>query len=383
MWVSRLPSDVLSARQRTAARGHYRAAVVTPIAELTPRLPIDVTVLAEEATVAIARFDSELGAEVAPFSSVLLRSESASSSRIENLTSGAKSIALAELGSTEKRNATEIVGNVAAMKAALQLADRLDTNAILSMHHALLAASQPDIAGRWREEQVWIGGNSISPHGAKYIAPHQDHVPELMADLVTFSCRRGLPVLSQAAIAHAQFETIHPFADGNGRTGRALIHAMLRRYGLANNVTVPVSAGLLTDTNGYFDTLTAYRSGEPAPIVEQLAHAALSAIANGRELVLNLRTIRDGWSDQLHARRGSGAWRLIEVLPRQPVVDAATVAAELGVTTQNALRSIGALTDAGILTEFTGFGRNRMWQSTEVLAALDAFAERAGRRRFT
>nr|WP_234880572.1 Fic family protein [Mycolicibacterium phocaicum] len=332
---------------------------------------------------AIARFDSELGAEVAPFSSVLLRSESASSSRIENLTSGAKSIALAELGSTEKRNATEIVGNVAAMKAALQLADRLDTNAILSMHHALLAASQPDIAGRWREEQVWIGGNSISPHGAKYIAPHQDHVPELMADLVTFSCRRGLPVLSQAAIAHAQFETIHPFADGNGRTGRALIHAMLRRYGLANNVTVPVSAGLLTDTNGYFDTLTAYRSGEPAPIVEQLAHAALSAIANGRELVLNLRTIRDGWSDQLHARRGSGAWRLIEVLPRQPVVDAATVAAELGVTTQNALRSIGALTDAGILTEFTGFGRNRMWQSTEVLAALDAFAERAGRRRFT
>ena len=151
------------------------------------------------------------------------------------------------------------------MVAALALADRLDEDAVLAMHAALLADVQPEIAGRWREEQVWIGGDSFGPHGAAFIPPHHDHVPALMADLVKFTRRADLPLLSQAAIAHAQFETIHPFPDGNGRTGRALIHAMLRGHGLTRNVTVPVSAGLLTDTNGYFDALTAYRDGRPCP----------------------------------------------------------------------------------------------------------------------
>lgn len=318
--------------------------------------------------------------EVAPFASVLLRSESASSSKIEHLTSGAKSIALAELGSKDRRNATEIVGNVAAMVAALALAARLDEAAILAMHRALLERVQPRIAGRWREEQVWIGGDSFGPHGAAFIPPHQDRVPALMNDLVTFARRTDLPLLSQAAVTHAQFETIHPFAEGNGRTGRALIHAMLRGHGLTRNVTVPVSAGLLTDTSGYFDALTAYRSGDPAPIIEQLANASLEAATTGRQLVRDLREIRHGWGERIRARRGASAWRLVDVVLRQPVVDTPTVARELGVTPQNAQRAIGPLVEAGILHEFTGFSRNRMWQSREVLDALDDFAARAGRR---
>jgi Fic family protein len=343
-------------------------------------LPSDVVALAEEASVDIARFDAELGGEVAPFASVLLRSESASSSKIENLTSGAKAIALAELGSTEKRNATEIVGNVAAMKAALDLADRLDNDAILAMHRALIGGHDPSIAGRWRDEQVWIGGDSFGPHGAEFIAPHHKQVPALIDDLVAFTGRTDLPLLSQAAIAHAQFETIHPFADGNGRTGRALIHAMLHGHGLTRNVTVPVSAGLLVDTSSYFQSLNAYREGNPASIVEKLAEASLAAVTNGRQLVVELRGIRENWNQQIRARRDASAWRLADVLIRQPVVDASTVAAELKTTTKNILRAVDPLVEAGVLTEFTGFARNRMWQSREVLAALDAFAARAVRR---
>jgi Fic family protein len=377
-WVSKVPPEMVSAKVRKRHSGSYRSAVVPAIAELTPRLPVAVASLAEEASIEIARFDAELGAEVAPFASVLLRSESASSSLIENLTSGAKAIALAELGSTEKRNATEIVGNVAAMKAALDLADRLDQNAILAMQRALVGEHDPAIAGRWRDEQVWIGGDSFGPHGAEFIAPHHAHVPALMDDLVRFTGRTDLPLLSQAAIAHAQFETVHPFADGNGRAGRALIHSMLRGHGLTRNVTVPVSAGLLTDARGYFDTLTAYREGNPAAIVENLAQASFTAVSTGRQLVAELRTIRASWNEKIRARRGAGAWRLADALIRQPVVDAATVAEALNVTPENALRAIKPLIDAGVITEFTGFARNRMWQSTEVLSALDAFAARAG-----
>jgi Fic family protein len=380
-WQSKISPELVSPRIRRRHSGPYRAALVPEIAGHAPQqLPPEVATLAEEASVEIARFDAELGAEVAPFASVLLRSESASSSKIENLTSGAKSIALAELGSRDRRNATEIVGNVAAMVAALDLADRLDEDAILAMHKALLVDVEPELAGRWRAEQVWIGGDSFGPHGAAFVPPHHEHVPALMADLVNFTQRPDLPLLSQAAIAHAQFETIHPFPDGNGRTGRALIHAMLRGHGLTRNVTVPVSAGLLTDTNGYFDALTAYRNGEPTAIVEQLANASFAATANGRQLVLDLRGIKQRWDDRITARRGASAWRLADVALRQPVVDTPSVARELGVTRQNALRAIAPLTEAGILEEFTGFARNRMWQAREVLDALDDFAERAGRR---
>jgi Fic family protein len=299
---------------------------------------------------------------------------------IENLSSGAKSIALAELGSDEKRNATEIVGNVAAMRAAIELADRLDEDAILAVHRALLERTEPAIAGRWRGEQVWVGGSTFAPHTATYIAPHPDRISAAASDLVRFMQRHDIPVLVHAAIAHAQFETIHPFPDGNGRTGRALIHSMLRDKGLTRRVTVPVSAGLLADTEHYFATLTSYRQGDIAPIVEALATAALRAIDNGRQLVTELRVIRASWDGEIRARRDSAAWRLADLLVRQPVVDAAVVEAELGIRAGNALRPINALVGARVLSEFTGAKRRRMWQSRQVIDALDDFAARAGRR---
>lgn len=379
-WQPRIPPSLVSASVRDRHAGPYRAAVVPHIAKRSPRLSGDVLALADDATAEIARFDAELGSEVAPFASVLLRSESASSSMIENLTSGAKAIALAELGGTEKRNATEIVGNVGAMRAALALADRLDADAILAMHAALMDAVHPGMAGKWREEQVWIGGTSFGPHAASFVPPHHEYVPALIDDLVRFAGRTDVPLLARAAVAHAQFETIHPFPDGNGRTGRALINSMLRGHGLTKNVTVPVSAGLLTDTTGYFDALTAYRAGDPAPIVARLAEASFEATANGRQLVHDLRAIRAGWDHAIKARRGAGVWRLADLLLRQPVVDAATVASELGLAPQNIQRVIAVLENSGVLTEFTGFRRNRMWQATDVLTALDEFAARAGRR---
>ncbi len=379
-WTPSVSSDALSRRAHKRHQGHYRAALVARIADAHPYLPNAVAALAAEASAAIARFDAEVGAEVAPFATVLLRSESAASSMIENLTSGTKAIVLAEMGSRDKHNATEIVGNVAAMKAAINLADRLDAAAILAMHDALMRNYASDIAGKWRRQQVWIGGDCVGPHGAMFVPPHHDHIAHLIDDLVAFTRRTDLPLLTHAAIAHAQFETIHPFSDGNGRTGRALVHAMLRGHGLTRKVTVPVSAGLLGDTNTYFHALTAYRNGDLEPIVAMMANASFAAIDNGRRLVTELHDVRASWNDRVKARRGAMVWRLAELLLRQPVVDTAMVAAELGISPDNAARPITPLVRAGVLTEFTGFARNRMWQSQEVLAALDSFAARAIRR---
>ena len=192
------------------------------------------------------------------------------------------------------------------MRAVLDLADQLDEKAILAMHRALLEHTEPAIAGRWRLEQVWVGRTAYGPHTADYIAPHQDRVPAAITDLARFARRNDIPVLVHAAIAHTQFETIHPFPYGNGRTGRALIHSRLRAKGLTRKVTAPVSAGLLADTRGYFDTLTQYRKGEIAPIVESMTNASFRAIDNGRQLVDELRDSR--YTTTVGAAT-SGRWR--------------------------------------------------------------------------
>lgn len=377
-WESSLPPDALSRSARERLRQPYEAATLPSIADADVALPRETVASAEEASELIRNFDREVGGEVAPFAAVLLRSESASSSQIENLTSGARQIALAEIGEHARANARQIVGNVRAMTAALSLSEGVDVAGVLAMHEALMTPAA--FAGELRTEQVWIGGTSYSPHGAAFVPPHHRHLASTLEDLVQYTRRQDVPALTHAALSHAQFETIHPFVDGNGRTGRALVHALLRHRGLTRTVTVPVSAGLLVDTHGYFAALTAYRAGEPAPIVDALAEAARLSVANGRQLVSDLREIRESWAHNLRARSDSTAWPLLDVVLRHPVLGTELVRNELGVTQPNARRAIDHLVDAGALTEVGGRRRSILWQSTEVLTALDEFAARAGRR---
>lgn len=234
-----------------------------------------------------------MGGEIVHFSAILLRSESAARSRIENLTASARAIAEAEIGTSFRKNAAEVVANTRTMIAALELAGEISHSFILAMHHALMHATDPTHAGQWRTEQVWIGGGSVGPHHALFVPPHESRVVEAIDDLLHFIKRDDLPALAHAALAHAQSETIHPFTDGNGRTGRALVQAMLRHSKLTRNVTVPVSAGLLSDPKAYFDALTTYRLGDPSAIVKQFAQAAFKAVGNGRALVEALRQVRE------------------------------------------------------------------------------------------
>lgn len=379
-WRPRYPDGVYPRGSIRRQTGTYQAAVVPVIATQNLELPDTVSALADEASAEIVRFDAEMGAELAPFAAVLLRSESAASSQIEHITASARAIALAEIGDSRRRNATEVVGNTRAMQAAVALAHQLDADAILAMHAALTQQTDPELAGRWRTEQVWIGRIDLGPLDVDFVPPHHDRIRPAIDDLLAFVARTDLPAFAQAAVAHAQFETIHPFADGNGRTGRALVHAMLRARGLTRNVTVPVSAGLLTDTRAYIDALTSYRDGAVGHIVRLMAQASFGAIANGRHLVRDLRRIRDSWAEVVTARRDSAVWRVIDLLLRQPVVDSETLRRELGITVGNVSRYLRPLEDAGIVVESTGAKRDRIWRADAVLGALDAFAARAGRR---
>lgn len=358
----------------------YRSAVPPLIGALSPMPSPDAVAAAEAAARELSRLDAELGSRVRAFAPVLLRSEAASSSQIENITASARAIFSAELGAKVGRNADQIAANTLAMAAAIDLADDVSADAISRMHKVLLAGQQRHTPGRWREEAVWIGTRGDSPIGAEFIAPHHSRVARLIDDLVVFARRRDIAPLVSVAIAHAQFETIHPFTDGNGRTGRALAQSLLRHRGVTRNVALPVSAGLLADVDGYHRALTAYREGDVTPIVGAFADAAQRSVENARVLIDEMDAIRRSWDQRLTVRRSSNAWRLLDVLLRRPVLDAATAAEELGVQQPNVYPPLNALVDAGILKRKAEHEIGPFWRSEELLDAIDRFAERAGRR---
>lgn len=358
----------------------YYASLPAQIAALTPEPRSDVRAMAEDALIELSRFDAELGDRVAAFGPVLLRSEAASSSQIEQLTASARQILTAELGVRASRNADQITANTRAMQAAIDLSDDVTPDAVRAMHEVLMKGQDRHTPGRWRTDPVWIGTGNESPAHAEFVGPDARHIPALMDDLSWFARRGDIQPLVLVAVAHAQFETIHPFSDGNGRTGRAFAQSLLRHHGVTRNVAVPVSAGLLAHVEAYHEALTAYRAGDVDPIVRQFADATVKAIANARQLLTEMDDIRDSWNGRVKARSHSAVWPLLDALLRRPVVTAAAAAEESGVHRQNIYDALGKLTDAGILIRKNEHQSGPVWRSDEILGAIDAFAERAGRR---
>lgn len=369
-----------SRRARRSMAGPYEAAIPPFIAHAEPHLPASLLAEADDATVALVEFDREVGAFPLPFDAILLRTESASSSEVEQLTASAKQVALADFGAARSSNANLIAANADAMRRAMRSADAITEDAIIDIQATLLHSDprREWITGGWRTQQVWIGGRS-SPHTATFVPPHHERVPALMTDLIEFIDRDDLPTLAHAAITHAQFQTIHPFADGNGRTGRALLHATLRHSDITARTTVPVSAGLLAEPEVYFDALTAYRQGELEPIMRVIIDSVFTALGHSRRLVSRLRDVRASWDERVRARQGSTAQRSLDVLPGLPVVSIALLAETLDVSQTAASGAIDRLTDTGVLVPTSGAARNRLWMVPEVLEQLDAFAARIRR----
>ena len=388
-WEPKAPAQAMDRRRSLVVGRPYRAAVPAAIEPMKFDIEPDTAARGEDARAAITRFDAELSAmfsaEFAPLSAVLLRTESASSSQIENITVGARALSLADVGLAKfGSNAKLVQANVEAMNRALELTGPLTPEHILAIHEALMHGQDQADPGQFRDQQVWIGGTDYSPHRADFVPPQEARIEGSIKDLCAFSERTDLPLLAQAAIAHAQFETIHPFNDGNGRAGRALVHVMLRNGGATTRTTVPVSAGLLSDTEAYYNSLTAYRNGDPNPIVEEFSRAAFAAVDNGQQLAADLKTLHDRWMGNLRARKDAVAWKVLPYLLRQPSVTSKLIQETMKVTQPAADNALRQLQGVGALAKpktvhGEGQKRNVVWQATEVLDALDRFGERARR----
>ena len=227
---------------------------------------------------AIRALNSVARPALAPLARLLLRTESIASSKVEGLQMGVRDLARAEarMEARGRRSATaaEIVANIGAMEtavAAAAAASPFGEPELVAIHRRLMEHDPGSrIAGRFRSGQNWIGGNDYNPCGAEFVPPPVDELPRLLDDLYAALNDDLLPPLVQAALVHAQFETIHPFDDGNGRTGRALVHVILRRRGVAPDYVPPISVVLAADRDAYLAGLTDFRAGSGKQMAGEL-----------------------------------------------------------------------------------------------------------------
>lgn len=381
-WASNIGG--LSGRQRSRIKPTYEAAVLPPIADVPSiDLPGDLIADLAEAEATIERFDATIGSSLSGFAVIAMRTEAVSSSRIENLSATATAIALAEhLPKTARTrsNAEAISANVETLREAMQRDGDITSDEIEEIQRILLQEHTPKLVGL-RAEQVWVGGTVYSPHDADYIAPHHDRVPAALDDWSIFANRRDLGRLAHIAVTHAHFENIHPFADGNGRTGRVIVQRQLRTSGLTRETVLPVSAGLLTDTDRYFEALTAYRDGDVSPVVAAFTDATFATAANANSLAEELTEIRNRWSDRFAVRSDSAVWPLLDYALQSPAISASVAAEALAMTPHRVRAGIEQLEEAGILHTNSTSRRNRVWLVADVIDAVERFMDRTQRPR--
>lgn len=361
----------------------YEAFIPDPVSGLGIDLPGSVAGIVSEAEMAIADLNAEAQPELAPLARLLLRTESIASSKVEGLQVGTRNLARAEANEATGRHvgseAAEILGNIDAMQFAIEEAAAREpsTRTFTDIHRELMArAPNSAIAGRVRERQNWIGGNDYTPCGAAFVPPQHEEVDRLLEDLARFIGEDTLPPLVQAAIAHAQFETIHPFEDGNGRTGRALIHVVLRRRGLTPSFVPPISVIFARTKDVYIGGLTLFREDELHAWIESFASCAMRAATLAHRYVDRVRTLQDEWRAQLRERidprSDAAAWAIIEVLPAHPVITVPVGVAATGRTKPAVTNSIDQLTTAGVLTPLGESRRNRSWEAVGLLDLIEA-----------
>lgn len=320
---------------------------------------------------------------------LLLRAESVASSKIEGLAIGGRRLLKAQLAEAlgdepSDQRAVEVVGNIEAMRWAVDTVSQVESigvDDLLTIHERLLRnTSLHEHAGKLRDQQNWIGGSDYNPCGAAFVPPPPEVVEELLLDLCEFCADDSLPAIVQAALAHAQFETIHPFIDGNGRTGRALIHVIFRRRGLAPRVVPPISMVLATWSQDYVNALneTRYRTVSDSPAAQEavegwieLFAAASNRAVSGANLYENkVEDIQAKWRSQMgDIRAGSAADLLIATLPGAPLITVKTAAALIKRSEQAVNEAIPKLIAASVLKQTTVGRRNRAFEAPDLINA--------------
>lgn len=329
--------------------------------------------LTERAAAAVVAAGSRLP-RFAPLAMLLLRAEGVASSYIEGIRTPLVEVAASEVGGSDDPVARLISDNLAAVIDALATSgSTLTVRDLHKWHQRLLGGDRhlrPEMVGAFRDSQSWIGGSS--PRDAALVPPPPDRIPELMDDLLTFVNDESLDPVTQAAVAHAQFETIHPYSDGNGRIGRILIGWILARR-LGVEVPPPISVSIARDPGGYLAGLTLFRMGQLDPWVEWMA-VKLQQTGES-ELLLESRAqgLFDSWRSRLRGQRADAtSHKVVDILGEHPVISSDLVAVRLEVSDRAARSALRSLAEHKIVAPYEQRTQHRgrprsFWVATELV----------------
>lgn len=314
-----------------------------------------------------------------PLSRVLVRQEAVNSSSIEGTHSTLDAVLEAEEAEDGDAAADEATTQVREYALALESAlmqiqqnrrDGFTLDLIRGLHHSLMRSDKAykDVPGQFRDRVVWIGGDRIEH--STYNPTPPDNIASCMSEHLAYLRTDGMQPFEQSiilrlAIAHAHFEAIHPFRDGNGRVGRLLLPLMMTADGRAPLYLSPYIAA---HKQAYYDALKAAQQKlDFAPLVELLSSAIITAVDEATDTIHAFEQLATIWSKRAKFRAGSAGQRSLRLLSTYPVVTAKRLASVLGTTYSAANNSLSTLVSAGILTELTGHRRNRMFAAREVL----------------
>jgi Fic family protein len=371
------PDFARSGRKRAASR--YRAFVPEPVGDFEPELSAATSALSERAGAGVRRLNAATEGlrSLEGLARQLLRSEALASSAIEGLQISHRKLARAELdGAAGEHRAHEVLGNSRAMERAVEIgggAADLTVDDVLAIHREIAIVPPLNrIAGILREEQGWIGGSS--PPVAAFVPPPPEFVLGLVEDLCRFMNRDDISPVAQAAIAHAQFETIHPFGDGNGRVGRCLIHVLFRRRGIAPTYVPPVSLALGANKDAYIAGLHDFRADRVDRWVAQFARAVEESAGMAAQFSTAVTELQAEWTQRAEPMRADATARaIVDCLPSFPIVTAAIVEQLTGRSRVAAINGLEHLSRAGILTRRRNQRKGDSWEAKQLFAVLDGF----------
>ena len=350
----------------------YKSFSPTPVNQSWAWLDPQLNTLLERASRALAELNalSLMVPDVDLFIRMHIAKEANTSSRIEGTqTQMDEALMRKEQIAPEKRDDWQEVQNyIEAINTAIEQLQTLPlSNRLLKQTHATLmqgVRGEHKMPGEFRISQNWIGGSNIT--NAVFVSPHPDEVPDLMSDLEKFWHNEEIlvPDLIRIAISHYQFETIHPFLDGNGRIGRLLITLYLVDKGLLHKPALYLSDFFERNRGAYYDALTVVRSSNN--LLHWLSFfltAVIETATNSKNTFMNIMALRQDVEHQILGlgKRAENAKKLLMYLYQRPMVSVNEVAELLVVTHQAANMLVGQLESMNILVETTGYGRNRLY----------------------